>query len=317
MNPYPEVAMFGCDANEATLARQLAPRLGLTPIVTDLAPTPETVKLARGRRSISVGHRAQMSRATLRELSRMGVTYISTRSIGCNHLDVTYAATLGIRVENVNYAPDGVADYTVMQMLMLVRNAWSTLSRASNQDYRLESMPGRDLRDLTVGVIGTGRIGNAVINRLRGFGSDIRTHSRGGHDLHGLLRHSDVVSLHAPLTAATHHLLDHEHIDLMKPGALIVNTGRGPLIDTAALVDALEDGHLGGAALDVLEGEEGIFYADHRDQPLPHPLLERLHALPNVLITPHAAYHTERALCDTVETSLVHCLAHERKLSNV
>jgi D-specific alpha-keto acid dehydrogenase len=123
-----------------------------------------------------------------------------------------------------------------------------------------------------------------------------------------LLQQSDIVTLHTPLTAETQHLLDRRRIDWMKHGAVIVNTGRGALVDTEALVRALESGRLGGAALDVLEGEEGIFYADCRDRPIESPLLLRLHGLPNVLISPHTAYYTDHALRDTVEHSLTNCL---------
>ena len=124
-----------------------------------------------------------------------------------------------------------------------------------------------------------------------------------------LLQQSDIVTLHTPLTAETHHLLDRRRIERMKHGAVIVNTGRGALLDTEALVSALESGRLGGAALDVLEGEEGIFYADCRDKPIESRLLLRLHKLPNVLISPHTAYYTDHALRDTVEQSLTNCLS--------
>jgi D-specific alpha-keto acid dehydrogenase len=123
-----------------------------------------------------------------------------------------------------------------------------------------------------------------------------------------LLEQSDIVTLHTPLTAQTHHLLDRHRIERMKHGAVIVNTGRGALLDTEALVSAVESGRLGGAALDVLEGEEGIFYADCRDKPIESSLLLRLHKLPNVLISPHTAYYTDHALRDTVENSLTNCL---------
>ena len=119
--------------------------------------------------------------------------------------------------------------------------------------------------------------------------------------LGALLEQSDIVTLHTPLTAETHHLLDRRRIERMKHGAVVVNTGRGALVDTEALVRALESGRLGGAALDVLEGEEGIFYADCRGTPIESRLWLRLHTLPNVLITPHTAYYTDHALRDTVE----------------
>ncbi|MGH8963847.1 MAG: NAD(P)-dependent oxidoreductase, partial [Actinomycetes bacterium] len=126
-----------------------------------------------------------------------------------------------------------------------------------------------------------------------------------------LLEQSDIVTLHTPLTADTEHLLNRQRIERMKPGAYIVNTGRGPLLDTEALLSALESGRLGGAALDVLEGEEGIFYADCRNRHIENEALVRLQRLPNVLISPHSAYYTEHALNDTVENSLINCLNFE------
>ena len=128
-----------------------------------------------------------------------------------------------------------------------------------------------------------------------------------------LLRRSDMVTLHTPLTPDTHHLLNRQCIGQMKTGAFIINTGRGSLIDTETLAAALESGKLGGAALDVLEGEEGIFYLDHRNKPIENKLLLRLQKMPNVVITPHAAYHTDHALSDMVENSIINCLKFERK----
>jgi D-specific alpha-keto acid dehydrogenase len=245
------------------------------------------------------------------------VGYLSTRSIGFDHIDVGYAESVGISVGNVAYSPDGVADFTVMLMLMAVRNARSTIRRADVHDYRLDDVRGKELRDLTVGVVGTGRIGTAVMDRLRGFGCRVLAHDSHPKDfvdyvsLDELLRRSDVVTLHTPLTADTHHLLDGRRIARMKRGAFVVNTGRGSLIDTEALVPALESGELGGAALDVLEGEEGVFYADCRNKPVASKQLLRLQELPNVLISPHTAYYTDRALRDTIENSIVNCRKFE------
>ncbi|PZU04433.1 MAG: lactate dehydrogenase [Gordonia sp. (in: high G+C Gram-positive bacteria)] len=212
-----------------------------------------------------------------------------------------------------------VADYAVMLMLMCVRDAKSVIRRTAVSDYRLSEVRGRELRDMTVGVIGTGRIGTAVMDRLRGFGSrilayDIRpTVCVDYVDLDELVQHSDIITLHTPLDAGTHHLLDHERLSRMKRGAYIVNTGRGSLIDTEALVGALERGDLGGAALDVVEGEEGIFYADCRTRPLGRTMLSRLQRMPNVIVSPHTAYYTDHALRDTVENSIVNCLRFERE----
>jgi D-specific alpha-keto acid dehydrogenase len=239
--------------------------------------------------------------------------------VGYNHVNVQYAERVGISVENVAYSPDSVADYTLMLMLMAVRNAKSIIQRADVHDYRLNDVRGKELRDLTVGVIGTGRIGAAVIDRLRGFGGRILaydSHPKAAADyvpLDELLELSDIVTLHTPLNTDTHHLLSRQRIEQMKPGAFIVNTGRGSLLDTEALISALESGRLGGAALDVLEGEEGIFYADRRGKPIESKPLLRLQELPNVLISPHTAYYTDHALRDMVENSIVNCLAFERR----
>jgi D-specific alpha-keto acid dehydrogenase len=315
--PATGITIFGCGPDEAVLFRELAPRFGVMPTITEAAVSEANVELAFGNRCISVDHKTRITNATLLALSRAGVAYISTRSIGYNHIDVTYAESLGILVENVAYSPDSVADYTLMLMLMMVRDAQSMIRRAEVHDYRLNDARGKELRDLTVGVIGTGRIGAAVVDRLRGFGCRVLAHDNRPRTsaefvpLDELLWHSDIVTLHTPLTADTHHLLNRQRLAQMKHGAFIVNTGRGALVDTGALVQALESGRLGGAALDVLEGEEGIFYADRRDEPIRSEPFLRLHKLPNVLISPHTAYYTDHALRDTVENSLANCLNFE------
>jgi D-specific alpha-keto acid dehydrogenase len=314
--PTMGITVYGCGQDEAALFREMAPRLGVVPTITEAAVSEGNVGLAFGNRCISIGHKTQVTNATLLALSEAGVTYISTRSVGYNHIDVEYAEAVGISVETVAYSPDSVADYTLMLMLMAVRHAKSVIRRADVHDYRLNEVRGRELRDLTIGVIGTGRIGAAVIDRLQAFGCrilayDTRTTTSAHYVCLGaLLEQSDIVTLHTPLTADTHHLLDRDRLEQMKHNAVIVNTGRGALLDTEALVSALESGRLGGAALDVLEGEEGIFYADCSDKPIDSRLLLRLHRLPNVLISPHTAYYTDHALLDTIENSITNCLNH-------
>lgn len=311
------ITVYGCGQDEAVLFREMAPGFGVLPTITAAAVSEANVDLASGNRCVSVDHKTRVTNPTLLGLSRAGVGYISTRSIGCNHIDVSYAESVGITVENVAYSPDSVADYTLMLMLIAVRNAKSIILRADSHDYRLNDVRGKELRDLTIGVVGTGRIGTAVIDRLRGFGCRILAYDHRPKiaadyvSLDELLQLSDIVTLHTPLNADTHHLLDRRRIGQMKHGALIVNTGRGSLLDTEALVPALESGRLGGAALDVLEGEEGTFYADCRNRPTASESLARLQQLPNVLISPHTAYYTGHALIDTVENSLVNCLNFE------
>jgi D-specific alpha-keto acid dehydrogenase len=313
------ISIYGCGQDEAVLFRKMAPRFGVMPTITEAAASEANVELAFGNRCISVGHKTPITNSTLLALSHAGVMYVSTRSIGNNHINVTYAESVGISVESVAYSPDSVADYTLMLMLMAVRHAKSILSRAAIHDYRLHDVRGKELRDLTIGVIGTGRIGTAVMERLRGFGCQILAYDHRPKTsaryvpLDTLLQQSDIVTLHTPLNADTHHLLNSRRIDQMKHGAFIINTGRGSLLDTAALIPALESGRLGGAALDVLEGEEGIFYADCRNKPIQSKPLLQLHQLSNVLISPHTAYYTGHALIDTVKNTIINCLRFEKE----
>jgi len=317
--PAMGITIYGCGPDEAALVRDMAPRLGVMPAITDAPLSEANVGLAAGNRCISIGHKTHVTDSTLLALSKAGVAYISTRSIGYNHIDVKYAESVGISVENITYSPDSVADYTLMQMLMLVRDAKTVIYRVDAHDYRLNDVRGRELRDLTIGVVGTGHIGAAVIDRLRGFGCRVLaydSHPKAVVDyvsLDELLRLSDIVTLHTPLNAGTYHLLDRQRIDQMKHGAIVINTGRGPLIDSDALIPALESGRLGGAALDVLEGEEGIFYADCRGKPIENDQLLRLQKLPNVLVSPHTAYYTDHALNDIVTNSLANCLKFEKE----
>jgi D-specific alpha-keto acid dehydrogenase len=311
------ITIYGCGQDEAVLFRELAPRFGVRPTITEEAVSEANVELVAGNRCISVGHKTHITNGTILALSRAGVKYISTRSIGFNHIDVAYAESVGISVGNVAYSPDSVADYTLMLMLMAIRHVKSMIRRADAHDYRLSDARGKELRDLTVGVVGTGRIGSAVMDRLWGFGClvlayDTRRETSANYvPLDELLRQSDIVTLHTPLTPETHHLLNRESIARMRHGAFVINTGRGSLIDNDALIAALESDKLGGAALDVVEGEEGVFYHDCRNKTIESKALLRLQEMPNVLISPHMAYYTDHALSDTIENSLINCLNFE------
>lgn len=314
------ITVYGCEQDEARLFREISPRFRVTPTITGATVSADNAVLARGNHCISVSHKARIAGSALFALKDAGVCYISTRSVGYNHIDIETAQKLDITVGNVAYSPGSVADYTLMLMLMAIRNAKSVVCRAQNHDFRLEAMRGRELGDLTVGVLGTGRIGKAVIERLSGFGCGIAAYDPFPDaalqvnyvSLDTLLQKSDIVTLHMPLYEKTRHFLDRSRIKKMKSGAFLINTGRGALVDTDALLWALDGGKLSGAALDVLEGEEGLFYFDCSQKPLDHRLLLQLEQMPNVIVTPHTAYHTKRALYDTVEKTVLNCLDFER-----
>lgn len=302
MNPM-GITIYGCENDEADVFHSLSPETN--------------AKLVHGNQCISVGHKSAVSEATIMALKKVGVKYISTRSIGCNHIDINAAQRMGITVGNVAYSPDSIADYTLMLMLMAIRNAKFIVSGAEKYVFRLNAVRGKELRDMVVGV---GHIGKAVIERLKGFGCQIlafeRSRKAGCVTLEKLLENSDIITLHAPLNTDTYHMIGRKQMQIIKRGSFLVNTGRGALVDTGELIKALQSRKLGGVALDILEGEEGVFYFDCSQRPIDNQCLLELQKMPNVIISPHTAYYTGRVLNDTIEKTISNCLDFERKQSH-
>ncbi len=297
----PRLAVFDCDADEAELFHRLAGDHGVD-VRTTGDPLSAGLDVPTGTRCVSVAHTSKVAARTLRAVRAVGVERLITRSVGVDHVDLDAAHEVGVTVDNVTYSPDGVADFTVMLVLMALRHA----TRAAEAGSPDSCVRARDLRDLTVGVLGAGSIGRAVIARLHGFGCNVLACTNRPTtgldvalvDLDELLARSDVVSLHVPLTAGTRHLIGPEQLASMRRDAVLINTARGAVVDTDALVVALEDGRLGGAALDVVDGDDA--------------LLDRLRRQPNVTLTPHVAYRTVRTLHETVAATLTTCTTHER-----
>lgn len=274
--------------------------------------TPATASLAAGFDVVSVNTQL-MGAALLEQLHGHGVQGIATRSIGVDHIDFEAARRLGMGVSHALYDPESVADYAIMLLLMLLRRVPQTLDRARVQDFSLRGKLGRDIRGCTVGIVGTGRIGTATAQRLSGFGCTLVAYDENPNEiaaryaryasLDELLATCDAVSLHAPATDRNRHLLDARAFATMKPGAVLVNTARGSLVDTWALIDALERTTLGGAALDVLEQEDDLLYRNHVGTVLAHRPLAILRSFPNVILTPHTAFYTDvdvRQMAETV-----------------
>ena len=208
-----------------------------------------------------------------------------------------------MRVAHSHYPPEGVANYAIMLMLMWTRKMNQTMLRAAAQDYTLPGKMGKDLSNCTVGVIGTGKIGRTVIAHLQGFGCKILAYDLYQSDevaqmaeyvpLDELYARSDVITLHTNATAENHHLINAESLAKMKDGVLIVNTARGALIDEEALIAALESGKVGGAGLDVVEGENDLVYFNRAGAALPHRTMNILRSMPNVIVSPHNAFYTD------------------------
>ena len=255
-------------------------------------------------------------------LADNGVKLISTRTIGYDHVDVAHCKQRGVRVSNVSYAPESVAEYTIMLMLMASRKMKHIMERFAVQDFSLAKVRGRVLSDLTVGIVGTGRIGQTVIRHLSGFGckmyccdlyenEECRKYAT-YTDFDTLIEKCDVISLHAPLNDETFHLVNREKIERMKEGVIIVNTARGALIDTMDLAAGIESGKIGAAALDVIEDESLLYYTDRKYEPLDNRGLAVLRSYPNVILTPHTAFYTDRSVGDMVKYSLMSCMYYDQ-----
>jgi D-specific alpha-keto acid dehydrogenase len=269
------ITVYGCGPDEAAAFGEVAPRHGVVPTVTEAAVSGANADLALGNRWISVGHKTPVNSPMLLALRRAGVRYISTRSIGYDHIDLNYAEDVGICVGNVAYSPDSVADYTLMLMLMTVRHATSVIRRTDRHDYRLHDVRGKELRDLTVGVVGTGRIGTAVMDRLRGFGCrtlayDTRP-STAAHPvaLDELLERSDFVTLHASLNADTHHILDRSGVDRSQAFVQYAGVAVAVAVVAGDLEQCLRDRQRGAQFVGGVGGEP-LLFGDLRFEPGQH-----------------------------------------------
>lgn len=274
-------------------------------------PSLDNADLARGYDVVCVMP-STIDRPLIQAWLDLGIRAIATRNIGVDHIDLATCRELGVRVSHATYTPESVADYAIMLAMMCLRRMPQIMDRARVQDYTLRGKMGRALCDCTVGVVGTGRIGATVIRHLKGFGCkllafDVHPNERVAVDasyveLDELLTQSDIVTLHAPLTADNHHMIDERALGLMKPDAVLVNTARGGLIDTEALIAALEAGRLsGGVALDVLEKEDGLYYADRVGDVIENRPMAILRAFPNVILTPHSAFYTDTDVRQMIE----------------
>lgn len=292
---------------------QYAEKYGIRIVSTAESPTLENAYLAKGCRFVNV-ITTPIQRPLLERFHALGVRYLVTRTIGYDHIDTKAAQELGIQIANTPYGPDGVAEYTILLMLMCIRKMRSIQHRFEGQDYTLKGLLGRELSDMTVGVIGTGRIGTRLIQMLTGFGCKVLAYSPHPNEtaaqhatycsLETLLRDSDLITLHAPATDATWHMLDASAFSSMKDGVVLINTARGALMDTDALLANLQTGKIGALGLDVLENESALFYYDRREELLPNQDLYLLKSYPNVVITHHMAFYTQQCVETMVRDSL-------------
>ncbi len=276
--------------------------------------TIDNIDLTDGYDGISILGHSIINNDILDALKKNGVKYISTRTIGFDHIDVPYAKKLGFKVSRSYYEPNGVADYTVMLMLMSLRHYKQAMFRGNVNDYSLSGLQGKEMRSLTVGVVGTGNIGAQVVENLCGFGCKIigfdmyqnpRLENKIEYvTLEELYKKSDIITLHTPLLDSTRYMINKNTLATMKDGVIIINCARGELINTEDIIDAIESRKVGALGLDVIEDEKGIYHQDRRSDILENRAMAYLRQFPNVVMTQHIAFFTYEAVGMMVNTSI-------------
>lgn len=290
----------------------------------------ETAHYADGCQAVSLFTSDDASASVLTRLHACGVRYVLLRSVGYDHVNLEKAALLGIRVANVpEYSPYSVAEHGVALLLAMNRKLLQGQHLMNIQDFRIDSLKGFDIHGKTAGVIGTGKIGMAFANIMLGFGAKVlATDPIVNPDaieagvsyvsLEQLLRESDIVSIHCPLNPSTRHLMSSQHFNMMKKGAILINTSRGAIVNTTDLISALDRGQVGGACLDVYELEKGLFFEDHRNEIIHDANFSRLRSFPNVIITSHQGFLTSDAINEIANTTIsnANCFEHNQLCPN-
>lgn len=313
----PRVAFYDTKPYDKVFFDAEAKRLGLTLEYHEFRLSAANAASAKGAAAVCVFVNDPINEACLKSLAEQGIRFVALRCAGFNNIDLEAAKTYGIKVVRVPaYSPYSVAEHTVALLLTLNRKIHRAFNRVRELNFSLSGLVGFDLHGKTVGILGTGKIGKIAAQIFRGFGCEVLV-----HDLYPdpawavkngvtyvsqaeLLSKSDIVSLHLPLNKESFHLLNADTISQMKKGAYLINTSRGKLVDSAAVIESLKSQHLGGVALDVYEEEEGVFFEDHSATALQDDVLSRLLTFPNVLVTSHQAFLTEEALHAIAETTV-------------
>jgi D-lactate dehydrogenase len=279
--------------------------------------------LAAGSNAVCAFVNDRLDRATIAFLSRHGVKLVALRSAGFNNVDLTAARQCGLAIARVPaYSPEAVAEHTVALILALDRKIHRAYARVREGNFALDGLLGFNIAGRTFGVVGVGKIGMAVARIMRAFGCTVLAYdpkpdpdlqAAGGRyvPLPDLLAQADIISLHCPLTPETRHLINARAIDRMKPGVMLINTSRGAVIDTPAVIAGLKSGKIGYLGLDVYEEEGDLFFEDLSDQLLEDDVFARLLTFPNVLITGHQGFFTNEALTAIAETTIANLTRFE------
>lgn len=296
----------------------------------DTRLTEQSVNLAKGFDAVCAFVNDELNQNVLTALNDMGVKGIALRCAGFNNIDLTSYKDLPIRAARVPaYSPEAVAEHTIAMMMTLNRKLHKAYNRTKEDNFSLDGLLGFNIHNKTLGLIGTGKIGLATARIVKGFGAKVIAYDPCPSplseeigfsyvSLEQLLAESDIVSLHCPLSEDTHHIIDENAIAQMKRGVMLINTSRGGLVDTSAVITALKSGHISNLALDVYEQESELFFEDHSSRVVQDDVFQRLLTFPNVLITGHQGFFTEEALAQIAATTMhnLQCFSDEAKCDN-
>lgn len=290
-----------------------------------------SVDLAKGCEAISIFTGDKATAPVLETLHKIGVKFLALRSAGFNHVDLIKAKELNMKVARVPaYSPYAIAEHAVALMLALNRKLIRAHHRVMDLNFSLDGLVGFDMNGKTVGILGTGKIGSVLARILHGFGCRILACDKQENkelvkqykveytSCELLCMQSDIITLHLPLTEDTRYIIDKNCIDNMKPGVMLINTSRGGLVNTKAVINALKTEHIGSFGMDVYEEEEGLFFEDHSEDILQDDTIARLMTFKNVIITSHQAFLTDTALRNISETTIANfnCFEKNEKSQN-
>ena len=318
------IAFFNTRPYDEESFRAANPDHGHELVFLEARLTAHSAPLATGFPAVCAFVNDDLSAPVLEQLAAGGTSIVALRSAGFNNVDLRVAADLGLRVVRVPaYSPFAVAEYAAGLVLTLNRRVHRAYARVREGNFSLVGLLGFDLHGRTVGVIGTGTIGTTFVRIMLGFGCRVVAHDPypnpecermgvGYVTRSDLFAGSDIIALHCPLTPETHHLIDADAIDQMREGVMIINTSRGAIIDTAAVIDGLKSGSVGSLGIDVYEEEEELFFQDLSDRVITDDVFMRLLTFPNVLVTGHQAFFTVEALGQIASTTLANVTGLER-----
>ena len=309
-----KIAVFEKRPYEESIIKEFQAKNGIEIVSTDEILDEKTIDLCKNADAITTLGFSKLDKELLDKIKDYGVKYISTRTIGYNHYDLDYAKKLGFKVCNVTYAPNGVADFTIMLMLLTIRKYKPAMWRQNVNDYTLNGLMGKEMRHMTVGVIGTGRIGYTVIKNLSGFGCKILAYDKYQNnsvkefaeyvDFDKLLKESDIITIHVPLTPENKEIINKNSISKMKDGVVIVNTARSELTNIQDLIEGIETQKIGALALDVFDNEDEIYHHYFSTDIIKNRDMAYLRQFPNVILTQPMAFFTDSAVNEMIINSL-------------